>query len=370
MRIALLHPTYWPEVRRGSERLVHDLGAALAGRGHEVTILTAHRGPPRSDLEDGVRVVRSWAPAKVPLLGLNEDHLGNVPNVLWRLLRGDHDIAHAFFLSDAWAAVKAHALGGPPVVFSFHGIPTREFLVGRRGRLEMMEAAVSGAEASTVLSEAAAEPFRRYLRREPRILPGGTDCARFGVDEPRAERPTMICAASLGDPRKRGGLLLSAFRALRERRPDARLLLVRAPDPFMSPLRFELPEGAEWIEAEGTEALARAYARSWASVLPAPDEAFGLVLVESLAAGTPAVAARSGACPEIVRSGAVGRLFEPDDEEGLAVAMEEALELGSRAETVQACRTEAARHDWSVVVDRYEELYRAVVGDALSGAQP
>lgn len=367
MRIALLHPTYWPEVRRGSERLVHDLGVVLAGRGHEVTLLTSHRGPPRTSVEEGVRVVRCWAPAKVPLFGLHEDHLGVVPNVLWRLPRGGFDVAHAFFLADAWAAVRARRLGGPPVVFSFHGIPTREFLVMRRGRLEMMQGTVAGAAARTVLSEAAARPFRRYLLDEPRVLGGGTFRAAFETGEARAAVPTLLCAASLGDPRKRGELLLAAFRALRERRPDARLLLVRTPDPFMSPLSMKLPEGARWIEAQRTDALARAYASAWASVLPAPDEAFGLVLVESLAAGTPVVAARSGACPEIVRSGAVGRLFEPDDERDLARAMDEALELGSRVETAEACRAEAAGHDWSTVADRYEELYAEVLGSAGRG---
>jgi hypothetical protein len=45
VRIALLHPTYWPEVRRGSERLAHDLATALANRGHEVTLLTSHDAP-------------------------------------------------------------------------------------------------------------------------------------------------------------------------------------------------------------------------------------------------------------------------------------------------------------------------------------
>ena len=60
MRIALLHPTYWPEVRRGAERLVHDLAGWLAKEGHDVTILTTHREKTSTADEDGVRVVRMW----------------------------------------------------------------------------------------------------------------------------------------------------------------------------------------------------------------------------------------------------------------------------------------------------------------------
>lgn len=362
VRIALLHPTYWPEVLRGTERIVHDLGQALAGRGHEVTLLTSHRSWPATTIEDGMRVIRSWRPPEIRTQRWYEYHLGNVPNVIWRLLREEFDVAHAYFPSDAWAAVQARRLGGPPVILSLQGIPTREYLVSRRYRLEMLRSAVGGATACTVLSVAAARPFHRYLLREPHVLPPGLYCESFAAEEPRAPIPTLICTASLGDPRKRGALLMRAFRALRERRPDARLLVFRSRDPVLSRSSVELPEGAEWVEADHRpEVLARAYASAWASVLPAVEEAFGLVLTESLAAGTPVVADRSGAGPEIIDSDAIGRLFEPDDEEDLARAMNGALELGARDETAAACRRRAADYEWSRLIGRYEELY----GDAI-----
>jgi phosphatidylinositol alpha-mannosyltransferase len=364
MRIALLHPTFWPEVLRGSERVVHGLGATLASRGHDVTLITGHPARPTVQVEDGIRVVRKWRPPQPPTLGLHEQHLGHVPNVVCALARGRFELAHAFFLTDAWAAVQARRFGGPPVAFSFHGIPTREYLVMRRYRLEMMQRAVEGAAACVVLSEAAADPFRRYLLREPHVVPPGLFADRFATDAARAENPTLICAASLGDPRKRAALLFSAFRRLRSLRPGVRLLVVRGRDPFMSPEPVELPPGAEWLEVDQRpEALGRAYGSAWAGVLPAVDEAFGLVITESLAAGTPAVAARSGAGPEVIDDEAIGRLFEPDDEPGLVRAMDEALELGSRPETRAACRARAADYDWSRLIERYERLY----GEVLEG---
>ncbi len=33
-RVALLHPVYWPEVRRGAERMTRELADGLAARGH------------------------------------------------------------------------------------------------------------------------------------------------------------------------------------------------------------------------------------------------------------------------------------------------------------------------------------------------
>jgi hypothetical protein len=68
MRIALLAPTYWPEVTRGSERVVHDLATLLAARGHNVTLLTSHRGARTITEEEGVRVVRDRRPPRVERL--------------------------------------------------------------------------------------------------------------------------------------------------------------------------------------------------------------------------------------------------------------------------------------------------------------
>lgn len=360
MRIALVHPTYWPEVRRGSERLVHDLGITLAGRGHDVTVLTTHPSSSSRTDEEGMHVVRARRFPQPPTLGLHEDWLGTVPRVAWEAIRGDFDVLHAFHLSSAWAALQARRAGAPPVVFSFHGMPTRQHLVSRRYRLEMMQAVVAGAAATSVLSEAAAELFRRYLLRRPLVLPGGVLLERFRRDAPRARVPTLLCTASIGDPRKRGDLLLAGFRHLRDSRPDARLRVARSRDPHMSPYSFELPEGAEWFAAGSTEELAKAYSGSWASVLTAEEEPFGLVLVESLAAGTPVAAARSGSCAEIIDSDRVGALFEGDGAEAVAAAMESVLELAVRPETADACVERAADFDWSRVVEGYEEVYERI----------
>jgi glycosyltransferase involved in cell wall biosynthesis len=369
MRIALLHPTYWPEVLRGSERIVHDLGAELASRGHEVSLITSHRRRASVSEEEGMRVIRARRPPRPPGAGAYEHHLVNAPNV-WRRLRGGRfDVVHAFFPVDAWVAVRLRQRGGPPVVATLHGIPTRQYLVARRYRLEMLRAGAAGADECTVLSAAAADPFRRYLFREPRVLPPGVLADRYRSDVPRAAEPTIVCAATLGDPRKRGSLLAAAFARLRAKVPGARLLVLRGRDPILSGAVPALGEGAEWVDpVREPEDLAPLYAGAWASVLPSVEEAFGVVLTESLAAGTPVVADRSGAGPEIVTDDRVGRLFNGDDEADLARAMEEAVELGSRPETAELCRARAADYDWSRVVARYEDVYDSVKESSSTNA--
>lgn len=358
VRVALLHPTYWPEVRRGAERLAHDLALQLTRRGHEVTLLTTHDAPTTTVPEEGFRVVRERRPAsrwldRLPI----ERELGRAPRLIGHLLGGGYDLAHALAHTDAWAAGIARTLGGPPMVLSLMGMPTSQSISARRLRRTLLRSAVRRAARVTVLSQAAAEQLRGNLGCEPLALPPGLDTADFSVPASRAEEPTVICAASLDDPRKRGHLLLRAFARLRASRPTARLVLAGRVAPTLRPL----PAGVEFVNADATLDLARFYSSAWASVLPSVNEAFGLVLAESLAAGTPAAAAASGAAPDVIDDDAVGRLFRPDDEADLVRALGEVLDLGRRPSTGAACRARASEWDWDVVLPRYEALYEEVI---------
>lgn len=379
-RIAILHPTYWPEVRRGSERLIHDLGVGLMARGHEVTLITSFSGRPSIAVEDGMRVIRDWRPPSLGRLGRRlEDHIAEAPLAAFRLWRGTYDIVHAFFPTVAWAARFARIrLGGPPFVFTFHGLPTHEYLVARPFRLAMQRSLAREAAAMTVLSEAAADRVRRSLLIDPTIVPGGVVCDDFDVEPAlRSERrdpgPRIVCAASLKDPRKRASFLFEAFAKLRETHPDARLEIVRTPDPFTyGPEVAGWPDGVGWVEAHDTPTLAGIYAGADISVLASVDEAFGLVLVESLAAGTPVVAARSGACPEIVTNDSIGRLFEPDSHVDLARAMEQTVALSrkDRRRTREACQSRARSFDISRAIDSFEAIYAQVLGFSVQSPSP
>ncbi len=362
MRVALLHPTFWPEVRRGSERVIAELGATLAARGHEVTLLTTHRDRHQIGEEGGIVVDRAWRPPQLSPLRHYEHYVETVPAALARLRAGGFDVAHAFFPTDAYAAALLRERGGPPFTFSVHGIPTRGYLVARRYRLEMLTKVARCAGELTVLSGAAAEPVRRYLLRDPMVVPGGVDPERFGNAGERATQPTLLCASSLADPRKRGPLLIEAFTRLRERVPEARLVLAGGEDmPAYGHDRLATPPGVERVAAATTDDLVAAYASAWATVVPSVEEAFGLVVLESLAAGTPVVGARSGAIPELLTQPEHGPTFEPDDADSLAEAMAAALELGFDADAVAARRERAREFAWPRIAETVEAIYERLV---------
>jgi UDP-glucose:tetrahydrobiopterin glucosyltransferase len=352
--VAIVNPVYWPEVRRGSERFAHELATGLVARGHAARIVAGHAGArTTSAMEDGVTVVR------VPRLPegrlrrrMFEDHLTHVPFAARALQRGDDDLVHALHATSAVAAARA----GRPLVFSHMGIPHRQALANRRLRLDVMLRALRAADAVVALSETAARGFERWLGVSARVIHPGVDLRAF-TPEPsaRAEAPTFVCAASASEPRKRVPLLVEAFARVRRERPAARLVL-------SAPAAFDAPAGVEWRDLDSREALAAAYREAHVSVLPSWGEAFGLVLAEALACGTPVVGADREAIPEVVGDDArVGRLFSGEDPAELARVLLEALELAADPAVPAACRARAELFSTDRTTDAYVALYRELL---------
>jgi glycosyltransferase involved in cell wall biosynthesis len=100
----------------------------------------------------------------------------------------------------------------------------------------------------------------------------------------------------------------------------------------------------------------RLVASSRASVVPSAwPEPFGLVVIEALACGTPVLARRAGAIPEILRDGIDG--FIGDDAQQLAYF--DGLLDGLDRAAIRASALE--RFSVARMVDGYEALYRRVI---------
>ena len=82
-----------------------------------------------------------------------------------------------------------------------------------------------------------------------------------------------------------------------------------------------------------------------------------MALLESMACGTPVVAADHASLPELV-SPETGALAQPGDVEDLTRACVQALALAPRTATVDACRATATRYDWdTAIAPRMEAIY-------------
>jgi glycosyltransferase involved in cell wall biosynthesis len=104
------------------------------------------------------------------------------------------------------------------------------------------------------------------------------------------------------------------------------------------------------------------FAESHATIMPgAWPEPFGLVSIESLACGTPVLARRVGALPEIIREGVDG--FFGDDVAALAFFVDRVASL----DRVAIRERVIDRFSATRMADRYEELYvRMIDGASVS----
>ena len=104
------------------------------------------------------------------------------------------------------------------------------------------------------------------------------------------------------------------------------------------------------------------YRQAALTVLPSLHEAFGLVVIESLASGTPVVGTRSGGIPDILDAPGVGALFEPNDGPGeLCQALLRGLEMTQNPQTRDRCRQHAERYSWETLGPQYETCFQEVL---------
>lgn len=134
---------------------------------------------------------------------------------------------------------------------------------------------------------------------------------------------------------------------------------------FEAQVRPNLGYGIEYLgevdHAEKVELLQNARA----TLFPIEwDEPFGLVMIESMACGTPVIATRRGAVPEVIDDGRTGIIV--DDYHEMAAAIERADALDPLV-----CRSYVEeRFSAERMVRDYEEAYRAALdarGDSRKG---
>lgn len=352
MKIALTHPYSWPEVRRGAERILVETGRALHARGHDVTVFTAGSHGSRR-VEDGVRVVRfrrlwrrDW---------MHEQWFG------WRvsphLAAGRFDATHSFMPHDALAAIRTKRIGGHRTLYDEMGVP---WLIWNKLRDEKArERVAADVDVYGCMSQYALEALRAHGSREGVRIPGGVRASHFEPAEARAPTPTLLFSGAFDVPFKGVANLLEALAILAARLPEVRLWLSGPGDG--RELLAAAPEAArartEILPLGRPEDQASRYARAWATVLPSQRESFGMVMLESLACGTPIVTTDHGAPQELVTA-TTGAVSVAGDASSLADALHRAIELARDPATTQACREAALPYDWDTgIVPLLEELY-------------
>jgi glycosyltransferase involved in cell wall biosynthesis len=401
MRILMLAQSYAPIVG-GVERIVEDLSGELSRRGHEVSVATL-RQPGAERREPGgpvpVHPLRSTV-HRLPAIKLDEErrHAAPVPDPetvldLRRLLRKlQPDVVHAHnWLVNSYLPLD-RGPGGPALALSMHDYglvcATKRFLnrgadcTGpRTGKCVRCAGDYYGwvKGAGVALATRLAEP--RVRRHVDVFLPVSTAVRdRCGVGEGELHRVIPNFIADLppspgedhrldalpaepfvlyfGDVTvdKGGGQLVEAYKTLED------------PPPLVLIGRCYLPEvervpGVRALGPLPHELAIEALRRSLFTIVPSLlPETFGLVALETAAAGKPIVASAIGGLTDVVHDGETGLLVPPGNREALAAAIGKLTgDPQLRVRMGEAAARRAAEFSPDAVVPQFEAAYGLAV---------
>lgn len=371
LRLALVYDCLYPQTIGGVEHRNAQLAAALAARGHRVTLAgLGETEPPRPEVEvlslgprlaanvrrGGADAARfGLAVARLPVERFDVVEAANIP------------FTHVLPLALRCRAARV------PLLVTWHevwGEYWRTFLGGapawRLGLAGEWLAAQVGDEV-TAVSELTARRLA-FLRRGGRVevIPNGVPFALVSNASRRAE------GGACGPP------LVSAGRLLAHKRIDLLLVAVaRLATEFRGPLLTLIGDGPERETLERQAArlglmdrvhftgklassheVWRQLGEATIAVQPSAREGFGIFPLEAMAAGLPVVYCDSpnSAVRELVRDGHEG-VATAENSGALASALRALLRDEPRRQALAAAaRRRAADYDWGVVARRFEDL--------------
>lgn len=376
LRVVQIGMGWQPEQAGGLNRMMLELHRRLEALGIEMRGLIAGSGRAEQETDGKVR------------------SFGAIDAPMWRRMRSVDPTLRAMLGSDRGEVILGHfapyALGAldtakeHPFVVYFHGPWAEESVTeGRHAisgflRRQLERTVYRRADACIVLSRAFSELLQRDYGVDPariHLIPGGVDAARFDALPTRDEArrllgwepavPTVLAVRRLV---KRTGVdrLIAAAASLRQRVPNVRILIAGDGEE-----RIALEKQAKALGAGDAvrllgfvpeEQLPLAYRAADLTVVPSIAlEGFGLIVPESLAAGTPVLVTPVGGLPETVEGLSPALVLWDASAPSIADGIAEAL-TGKRAvPTAAECAAFAReRYDWPVVARQVAALLAQV----------
>jgi glycosyltransferase involved in cell wall biosynthesis len=343
MRIAQVAPPLErvpPLAYGGTERVVHELAVELVRRGHAITLFAS--GDSDSPGEHVETVPHALRPT-----GFGGDPTGYFAATMVEVLRRveQFDIIHSHIELSSLVLARASRT---PVVSTFHG--RLDAPIARQAFADPPPGLVAISESQarphpdvpwTIIYNGlnlAGSPFRQ--RRSDDLCFVG----RFAVEKGLIE---AIQIAKLAGRKLRVAAKVGTL-------PDEKAWYESVVKPALNDPNVEVL--GELTTAERDQLMADSYATLMPGSWPEP---FGLVAIESLACGTPIIARRVGALPEIIREGVDG--FFGDDPKMMAFQLERIDELDRLA----IRRSVLQRFSAARMADDYERLYAKTLGEEV-----
>lgn len=373
---------WFPEQPGGLERYYYELLRELPAVGVCCRGLVIASAPPRTDQATPVHAAASGA---APLW------------TRWRAVRrlvrrslAEHpvDVVASHFA--LYAAPTLDLLDSRPLVVHFQGPWALESkLQGAHwGTVKIKQALERRVYRSATLLLTLSRQFAELLARvygipEERIrtVPGAVRVDNFALTETREAardilgwprgRPIVLTVRRLV-PRMGLPELLEAVRRLRTSLPDVLVCIAGAGPlaPQLARLAADLDGRVLLLGRLSEEKLRLAYRAADLGLVPSTAlEGFGLVVVESLAAGTPVLVTPVGGLPEVVAGLGPDLVLGDSRPETLADGLELALRGRIRLPSAEACQAFVReRYDWPIIAARVGAVYQEALSLGRQGA--
>ncbi len=351
MRIAIVYDCLFPHTVGGAERWCRALADRLDQR-HQVTYVTRRQwgeeGPgtsfetvavsPGGELYARSGRRRIWPPIRFGV------------GVFWHLLRrgGRYDAVHCtsfpyFSLIGAWLALRLRRSPARLVV-DWHEVWGRDYWIsylgpvgGRIGNL-IERFCMRLPDHSFTFSRMHAERLAAGGHTAPVTRLTGEYAGEGSAASARTEPPSPPSALFAGRhiPEKRVAAIPEAIALARRELPELGCtILGDGPDFARTEARIAELGLAEAVRMPGrvaAEEVARSLAKASCLLLPSEREGYGLVVVEAVSLGTPAVvvAGPQNAATELIEPGVNGLVAPSAEPEALAAAVVEVVRAGER----------------------------------------
>jgi len=370
--------TYFRPHTSGLTIYAERLSRGLAARGHEVTVLTSRFDPgtPRDERHEGVRIVRVPVAFRVSK-GVIMPSFGGIAT---RLVR-EHDVVslHLPQFDAAGVALRGRWFG-KPTTLTYHCDlslpPGRLNRIANRVVDAMNTLAGRWADRVVAYTEdfAAHSPYLRRFAEKVTIVPppveamtpSAQDVAAFrdrhGLD---GRAPVIGMAARLA-AEKGVEVLLEALPRVLQGRPDAQVWFagqheaVLGEEAYAQRLAPALErQRSRWrfLGVLDASEMAAFFANLDVLVVPSLNstESFGLVQVEGMLCGTPAIASALPGVRQPVRQTGMGEVVPVGDAGALADAILRVS--GRREEYVKPREDVERRFSTARTIDGYEALF-------------
>ena len=383
MKTLQIGMSWFSEQPEGVSRYYYDCIRNLANAGIDIQGLVT--GSEQAAIATNGQI-QAFAPTEASLLTRLQAIRQSVRHQLTSA-EAEYDLVVAHFALYAFPILNQ--LGNLPLVIHFHGPWALESNAENQKTWAILvkktleKITYRRANSLIVLSQAFKDLLHQQYRvplDKIKIIPGGVDLKQFKTDlsstEARnnlgwqQERTVLFCVRRLV---RRMGLenLLSAIDRVRTQYPDI-LLYIAGKGALAETLQqqindLNLTNHVSLLGYLPDEQLPIAYRAANFSVVPSVAyEGFGLIVVESLAVGTPVLATPIGGIPEILQPFCADLLLEDASVDQLAQGIMEVL-LGKRQlPSSEACQAYVKRnYNWSVIAPQIKSVYQQACGKKL-----